>query len=83
MGVSVSEQPIGPILDGLGTAIYLDEGDLVASAFVIAKVIEANGDVSLAIASSDGLSWIEQNGLLASAQQIVNQASIGRKSEDD
>lgn len=79
----MSEEPIGPILDGLGTTIDLDEGDLVASAFVIAKVVEANGEVSLALASSDGLSWIEQNGLLASAQQIVNQTSIGRKGDDD
>jgi hypothetical protein len=79
----VTEQPIGPILDGLGTTIDLEEGDLVASAFVIAKVVEADGDVSLVLASSDGLTWIEQNGLLASAQQIVNQTSIGRKGDDD
>lgn len=79
----MTEQPIGPILDGLGTTIGLDDGDLVASAFVIAKVVEANGDVSLVLASSDGLSWIEQNGLLASAHQIVNQVSIGRKGDDD
>lgn len=79
----MTDQPIGPILDGLGTTIELDEGDLVASAFVIAKVVEPNGDVSLAIASSEGLSWIEQNGLLASAQQIVNQVGIGRKGDDD
>jgi hypothetical protein len=79
----VTEQPIGPILDGLGTTIELDDGDLVASAFIIAKVVEPNGDVSLALASSDGLSWIEQNGLLASAQQIVNQTNIGRKGDDD
>ncbi|MFF0009590.1 hypothetical protein ACFYQT_40050 [Streptomyces tibetensis] len=78
----MTEQPIGPILDGLGTTIDLDDGDLVASAFVIAKVVEPNGDVSLALASSDGLSWIEQNGLLASAHQIVNQASIGRKDDE-
>ncbi|MCX4571518.1 hypothetical protein OOK48_34940 [Streptomyces viridodiastaticus] len=78
----MTEQPIGAILDGLGATIDLDDGDLVASAFVIAKVVEANGDVSLALASSDGLSWIEQNGLLASAQQIVNQTSIGRKGEE-
>ncbi|GHC37451.1 MULTISPECIES: hypothetical protein [Streptomyces rochei group] len=79
----MSEQPIGPILDGLGTTIDLDEGDLVASAFVIAKIVEVNGDVSLALVSSEGLSWIEQNGLLASAQQIVSQTSIGRKGDDD
>ena len=78
----MTNQPIGPILDGLGTTLELDEGDLVASAFVIAKVIDNDGEVTLALASSDGLSWIEQNGLLTSAQQIVNQAEIGRKGEE-
>lgn len=79
----MTEQLIGPILDGLGTTIDLDDGDLVASAFVIAKVIDRDGDAVLTLASSDGLSWIEQNGLLASAQQIVGQTSIGRKNDDD
>jgi hypothetical protein len=78
----VNEQPIGPILDGLGTTLELDDGDLVASALVIAKVVDKDGDVSLALASSEGLSWIEQNGLLTSAQQIVNQAEIGRKGDE-
>lgn len=81
--MTASEQPIGAILDGLGTTIYLEDGDLVASAFVIAKVVEQNGEVSLALASSEGLSWIEQNGLLASAQQIVRQTVIDRKGEDE
>ncbi|QKW31521.1 hypothetical protein HUT11_35760 (plasmid) [Streptomyces seoulensis] len=78
----MTEQPIGPILDGLGTTIDLDEGDLVASAMVIAKVIEPNGDVSLSFCLSEGLSWVEQNGLLASAQQIMNQTTIGRRGDD-
>jgi hypothetical protein len=75
----MTEQPIGPILNGLGMNLDLDDGDLVASAFVIAKVVDKDGDVSLALASSEGLSWIEQNGLLTSAQQIINQTEIGRK----
>ncbi|MGA5670074.1 hypothetical protein ACPCTG_31910 [Streptomyces pseudogriseolus] len=79
----MSKQPIGPILDGLGTTIDLEDGDLVASAFVIAKVIDKDGEASLILASSEGLSWIEENGLLSSAQQIVNQARVGRKGDDD
>lgn len=78
----MTEQPIGPILNGLGMNLELDDGDLVASAFVIAKVVDKDGDVSLAMASSEGLSWIEQNGLLSSAQQIINQTEIGRKGGD-
>jgi hypothetical protein len=75
----VTEQPIGPILDGLGTRIELDDGDLVSAAFVIAKVVDADGDVSLALASSEGLSWIDQNGLLTSAQQILSRAEIEKR----
>lgn len=75
----MTEQPIGPILDGLGMTLELDDGDLVASACVIAKVVDKDGDVSLAMGSSEGLSWIEQNGLISSAQQIINQTEIGRK----
>jgi hypothetical protein len=78
----VTDQRIGPILDGLRMTLELDEGDLVASAFVLAKVVDKDGDVSLALASSEGLSWIEQNGLLTSAQQIINQTEIGRKGGD-
>jgi hypothetical protein len=78
----MTEQAIGPILDGLGTTIALDDGDLVASALVIVKVIDSDGEVSLSLASSDGLSWIDQNGLLTSAQQVVNQEEIGRKDDE-
>jgi hypothetical protein len=78
----VTEQAIGPILDGLGNTLELDDGDFVVSAFVVAKVVDKDGDVSLMLSSSDGLSWIDQNGLLTSAQQIVNQAEIGRKGDE-
>lgn len=78
----MTAQAIGPILDGLGNTLELDDGDFVVSAFVIAKVVGKDGDVSLALSSSDGLSWIDQNGLLTSAQQIVNQAEIGRTGDE-
>ncbi|MEW1565836.1 hypothetical protein AB0454_22955 [Streptomyces sp. NPDC093509] len=79
----MSDQPIGPILDGLGTLIDLDDGDLIASALVIAKVVDANGKVALSIATSDGLSWIDQNGLLTSAQQVFDRAGIGRPGDEE
>ncbi|MFF6931495.1 hypothetical protein [Streptomyces californicus] len=77
------EQKIGDILDGLGVALDMDDGDLIASALVIAKVIDADGDAHLAMMTSDGLSWIEQNGLLASAQQVVSQRHVDRKGDDE
>ncbi|MCX4911806.1 hypothetical protein [Streptomyces sp. NBC_00878] len=78
----MTEQPMGPILDGLGNTLEMDEGDLVSSALVIAKVVDKDGEVSLALSCSEGLSWIDQNGLITSAQQIVNQSEI-RKSGDE
>ncbi|KPI31336.1 hypothetical protein OV320_2552 [Actinobacteria bacterium OV320] len=72
----MSDQKLGPILDGLGNTLELDEGDLIVSAFVICKVVGEDGRVSLGLSSSEGLSWVDQNGLLYSAQQIVNQAEV-------
>lgn len=78
----MTEQPMGPILDGLGNTLEMDEGDLVSSALVIAKVVDKDGEVSLALSCSEGLSWIDQNGLLTSAQQIVNQSEIGKRGDE-
>lgn len=78
----MTEQPIGPILDGLGNTLDMDDGDFVVSALVIAKVVDKDGAVSLALSCSEALSWIDQNGLLTSAQQIVNQTEIGKKGDE-
>lgn len=67
------EQPIGPVLDGLGVTMSLDDGDLIESALVLAKHVDSDGIVSVTLASSEGMSWLEQLGLIAAAQQVVNQ----------
>lgn len=77
----MTEHPMGRIIDGLGNTLELDDGDLVVSALVIAKVVDKHGDVSLALSISEALSWIDQNGLLTSAQQIVNQTKIVRNGD--
>ncbi|MFW3477339.1 hypothetical protein [Streptomyces microflavus] len=56
------EQKIGDILDGLGVTLDMEDGDLIASALVLAKVVDSAGDVSLALIKSEGLSWIDQKG---------------------
>jgi hypothetical protein len=78
----MSDQPVGPILDGLGNTLELEDGDFVVSALVIAKVVDKNGEVSLTLSTSDGLSWIDQHGLLASAQLVANQSEIGRNGDE-
>jgi hypothetical protein len=78
----MSDQPVGPILDGLGNTLELEDGDFVVSALIIAKVVDKNGEVSLTLSTSEGLSWIDQHGLLASAQLVANQSEIGRKGDE-
>ena len=78
----MSQQTLGPILDGLGNTLDLDESDLIVSALVIVKVVDKDGKVSLGLSTSEGLSWIDQNGLLFSAQQIVNQAEVTRGEDE-
>jgi hypothetical protein len=68
----VAEQPIGPILDGLGITVELDDGELIESALVLAKSVSSDGSVALAVASSVGMSWLEQLGLIAAAQRVAN-----------
>jgi hypothetical protein len=65
----VAEQPIGPILDGLGASIDLDDGELVESALVITKIVADNGEVLLGMYGTDGLSWLEKMGLIEAAKQ--------------
>lgn len=65
-------QKIGQLIDTLGVEADLDEGDLPTDAFVILKVIKADGTVTLASARSDGLDWITRLGMLTAAQAIEN-----------
>jgi len=61
-------QPVGNLLDSLGVTWSPDHGDLPASAIVLLKVIDQDGDVTLRTAWSEGLSWIERLGMLHAAE---------------
>lgn len=79
----MSEQPAGPILDGLGVTLDLDDGDLIASAVVVAKVVNGEGEVTLLIADSEGMSWLDQRGLIAAANDLVRSAAFERRGDED
>jgi hypothetical protein len=72
-----STRPIGDVLDGLGIEATLDEtkGELAAGAIVLLKVIDADGDVRLSLAYSDGLSWIERTGMIHVAETMEAQSN--------
>lgn len=65
-----SQEKIGDLLDSLGVVAETNPGDLVVSAVVLMKVVSAEGVVAVTIASSEGLSWLDQYGLVAAAQDI-------------
>jgi hypothetical protein len=62
---------VGPILDGLGVVIDLADGDLVADALVIAKVVSDDGSVSVSLSTSDAMSWLDQLALVTAASDVV------------
>lgn len=66
--MSDDARPIGDVLDGLGIRATLNEGELVAGAMVLLKVIDTDGDARLSMAYSDGLGWIERAGMLRIAE---------------
>lgn len=60
-------EPIGNLLDSLGVQHCPTDGELVSAAVVLLKVIDDDGRVSMRMAWSDGMSWIERLGMLAAA----------------
>lgn len=66
-------QTIGQNLDALGIEADLADGDLVSSAVVVLSVlVPGDPNPRLTICNSDGMSWIEQAGLLRLAERICS-----------
>lgn len=69
----MSDRPVGDILDGLGVTLDLDDGDLVVSAVVIAKIIgESQREPAVAIGVDESCTWLDQFALVKRADQIVS-----------
>lgn len=62
-------QHLGDLIDSLGVTQRVRERELVASAVVLLKVVDEDGEVSLRAAWSDGMSWIERIGMLRAAER--------------
>lgn len=68
----MAAEPIGPILDGLGIVVDLDEGELVETALIITKIVAGDGQVLLGLYGPDGMSWLEKLGLIQAAKQRIS-----------
>ncbi|MGW5122971.1 hypothetical protein ACWEQ7_02720 [Streptomyces sp. NPDC004069] len=75
--------PVGQRLDSLGVRAHLEDGDLVADALVVLKVIKPDGGVSLLKARSESLDWITALGMLTAAQAIENSGYTDVADEDE
>ena len=80
------EHSAGQLLDALGVTIALAEGQQLVEAVVVGKAISFADDdargTSLVLGSSDGLDWIAQRGLVASANDVLS-GDLRRNDDDD
>ena len=64
-------QDVGQLVNNLGvTAETLTDDTLVTDALVLLKCVQPDGTVTLLMANSDGMSWIERLGMLRAAERI-------------
>lgn len=70
----MSDRPAGPIIDGLGVTLDLDDDDLLVEVLVIGKVsvMSEGGGTTVVIAKSEGMDWISQLGLIEAARQVCS-----------
>jgi hypothetical protein len=68
----MSEKPLGDALDRMGIVLDLDEGDLLESAVVIAKVITADGQVAVTLSRLPSQDWLDQFALVKAASRIID-----------
>ncbi|MFJ8109977.1 hypothetical protein [Streptomyces sp. NPDC096132] len=68
--MSDEARPVGDVLDAIGIRATVADGELVAGAMVLLKVIDNEGDTRLSMAYSDGLGWIERAGMLRIAERM-------------
>ena len=65
------ELDVGKIVNGLGVAPKdLDDDCLISDAVVLLKCVQPDGEVTLWIGHSHGMSWIERLGMLRAAERI-------------
>lgn len=78
----MGQHRVGDLVDSLGVTLEYDEDDMIPDVVVLAKIVAADGGVSVGIGSSETLSWIDQIGVLTAASDIVRQGYQRREDDD-
>ncbi|MYR55545.1 hypothetical protein GTY54_04545 [Streptomyces sp. SID625] len=77
------ETGLGSAIDALGITATLKDGELVAAAIVLLKVIEEDGSTRLSMSYSDGLGWIERAGMLRVAEVMESGTAEARSPDSE
>ena len=65
-----NKAPVAPIIEGLGITHTPEPGELVETAIVLMKTIDADGVVGLRLVYPPSSSWLERVGMLHAATNI-------------
>lgn len=57
-------QPVGQIIDSLGVRVSQADGEIIADAVVILRVMGEDGEEWIRTGWSDGLGWVTRSGML-------------------
>jgi hypothetical protein len=60
---------ISELIENLGVSPEVKDGELLAGAVVLLKVVDEDGEVMLRSSWSDGMSWMERVGMLRAAER--------------
>lgn len=72
---------VSELIGRMNVRMDLEDDDLVTDVVVIAKVLGADGEVSLGLAISEGTNWLDELALLTAAQSAFNEG-YSRSGED-
>jgi hypothetical protein len=73
---------VGGMLDALGVRHSPQHGELIAGAVVLLKVVGDDGELTLRVSGSEGLSWVERIGMYQVALSM-EEAELARASGGD
>jgi hypothetical protein len=80
---------MGGLVERMNIRLDLEDDDLVTDMVLICKIAGADGTTSLGLTTSEGLSWIDELGLLQAALTAFNQGyyqlggRMGHGDDDD
>lgn len=82
--MSEDKRPLSALLDGMDINISLQPGQQITEVVMIAKVVDFDsGTTQVGLYKSAGTDWVNQLGLMAAAQQIIDAGSIYCPDDED